>query len=285
MITIEKTGYSSDDWRQIAQVVAANWVYDIANDFTQGIVALPSLAQEQASEVWNSIEFWWHEKVGAGNPILDRNALSGHSRELLEQLGRRIRAAWFAVNPSGKATFILRAIDQLASKELGHYNVSDDPFGRAITLLLLRDEAAQEAYKREVRYAVAVFAIEHTLDNERPVTDAQRTEYLSAKAALSPADYEIVAQHQVTQLQALFKSQKFNLDQFSDGIWYMTLKADWDLPPISLWHWLKFIDAYLGVLETKQVTDLIPPEFLGRNLKGSVAKTGDALVKVLSVKH
>ena len=261
MTNIEKTDYSLDDWRQIAEIVAANWVYDVGNDFVQAM-SLPSPNQEQAYSVWHSIQEWWYEKVGSRQAILDRDTLSSYSRELLEQLGRRIRVAWFTVDPGGKAALILKSLDDLASKELGHYEVTDDPFGKAITLLLTKDEAAQEAYKREVRYAVAAFAIEYALDKGSFITDTQRTEYKSAKAAISSVDYETLAQHQVNQLQALFRSQKFSSTQFADGIWSMTLRAEWDFPPISLWHWLRFIDAYLGVRSTGLVPDLISPEVL-----------------------
>lgn len=65
-----------------------------------------------------------------------------------------------------------------------------------------------------------------------------------------------------SQLQALFRSQNFSSTQFADGIWSMTLRAEWDFPPISLWHWLRFIDAYLGVRSTGIVPELILPEVL-----------------------
>jgi hypothetical protein len=37
----------------------------------------------------------------------------------------------------------------------------------------------------------------------------------------------------------------------------MTLSGEWDQPVFVCWHWLKWMDAYIGVLDTGQVPHLV----------------------------
>jgi hypothetical protein len=245
--------YSINEWKQIAQIITANWVYDLAKDFAKVLPNPTNQVEDSISEVWLGIETWWQNETQSQQPILDRNSLSSQSQELLEQLAKRIRSAWFAFDPVHDKVKLLDIIHKMiVSDSSSNYDVGRDPFGSAITALLAQEDV-QQAYQREARYAATLFVIENALEQGNLITDVQRQQYLTARADVLHTDFQILAQHQVSQLNTLFKSSEFIPAKFAEGIWRMTLSSQWDYSPLALWHWLRFIDNYVAILENQDL--------------------------------
>lgn len=240
--------YPENAWVAMAQIIAANWTYDMADDFDRALQTLSGDDLARVTEAWGRVTEWWKAQMGSAVPILNRSFLSGQSRDTLESLGRRLRREYTSLRP---------LVTRFPNPNHPGGGQSNDAFGKAITIFTASD-SAREAYQRQIRYVVVVYRIELLQDAGQDVPDDLWQAYQNAKQNVSPDDYRILAEHQTTRLRTLFGMDQFDAAQFDEGIWRMTLDGEWDDPPFSVWHWLRWTDAFIGVARTGEVPDLIP---------------------------
>jgi len=270
--------YPAAVWQTIARIVAVHWVYDMADNFGFSKMTFKGTTLDQINTAWTAIETFWQNQTGTTKTILDANgnidptAFEAESRQNLEALGRRIRTArrqlrTVAVLPI--YPFPDRPDEVQARFGELYPGQSSDPFGEAVTInfvgvpvsndnnVVLTD--IQLAEVRHENYAGALWSIESTLDAGESVTDQQRQDYQTAHAALLLEDFPLLASHLYFGLSKLFNSAAFPEDRFSEGIRRMTVRGEWDGSWFPMWHWLRWIDGYLTVLQTGQLPDPIGP--------------------------
>ncbi|HEY1082253.1 MAG TPA: hypothetical protein VGE29_08325 [Prosthecobacter sp.] len=242
--------YTVAEWTAMAQIIAAAWVFDQADDFANALATLPAADAALVQTELNNIDAWWQGQTGGAPLFADKAFLLAQTRELLDLAGKRFRTAWLKLRP--------RVARSPNPNHMGNNGQSQDPLGKAITIFGAPQNEL-DAFRLEIRYASAAFAIEIARDNGTAITPQQRQAYQTAKANVSAAHYELLAGHQVRGLQTLFDADAFDTAAFTEGMWRLTDAGEWDDPPFSIWHWLRWIDAYLGVLATGSVPDIIPP--------------------------
>ena len=271
--------YPVETWRAITRIVAAHWIYDMADNFGFGKIVHRGEALSKLSAEWSAIESFWQQQTGTAKLILDDqgqvdpSAFMGESREKLEALGRRIRGARRKLRTAGvnlpQYPFPDRPDDPDAVNPFGRLygGQSDDPFGEAITVNYAglrvspnaKGELRTEVQHAEVRhedFALGpLWTIESKQDSGDEVTDDDKLSYQTARAALLVDDYHTLAAHQYFGLSKLFNSGEYQEDQFVKGIRRMTARGEWDGSWAPLWHWLRWIDGYITVKETGQLPD------------------------------
>jgi plastocyanin len=244
------SSYTVAEWKAMAQIIAASWVHDQADDFTTAIATLPAADAALVQTQLDAIQTWWQGQTGSAPQFTDKAFLLAQTRERLDEAGKRFRTAWMNLRP--------RVVRAPNPNHAGNNGQSQDPLGKAITIFGA-PQAELDAFGREIRYAIAAFGIERLRDNGIAITPAQRQAYQTAKGNVTAADYELLAIHQVRGLRNLFGADAFDAAAFTTGMWRLTDAGEWDDPPFSIWHWLRWIDAYLGVVATGNVPDIIPP--------------------------
>jgi plastocyanin len=271
--------YSLDTWRSIARIVAAHWIYDMADNFSFGKVIHRGDPLTKLSTEWAAIESFWQSQTGSTKTILDNqgvvdpSSFMGETRERLEILGRRIRGARRRLRVAGvnvpQYPFPDRPDDPDAANPFGRLygGQSSDPFGEAITVNYAGLRASpdpQGALRTEVQHAEVrhedyalgpLWTIESKQDSGDPITDDDKQAYRTKRAALLIDDYHTLAVHLYFGLSKLFKSEVFQEDQFIAGIRRMTARGEWDGSWTPMWHWLRWIDGYITVKETGQLPD------------------------------
>lgn len=242
-------GYTIDDWRLIRRHLLEFWVYDMADDFEHAIANSDEATRAQLLTHWTPILELWRNELNQQNAALaDRSVLNSASDGLLMSIGRRLRAA-VRLN----LTAVQRHPNPNAQGQVG-----SNAFGKAITVFKHpAGHPVRSAFNLETAYIGAAFRIELGMDLGVQVPDSQFDDYRASKAAISVDDYAILAQHQVEGLQALFGKDEYDDTQFATGIWSMTFAGEWESPFYVGWHWLKWVDAYIGTLELGQVPDII----------------------------
>jgi hypothetical protein len=251
----------------------------MADNFAYGKIVHRGDALTQLNAKWSAIESHWQQQTGTTKTIIDDNgsvdpsAFMDESRDKLEALGRRIRAARRKLRAAGvnlpQYPFPDRPDDPDAANPFGRLygGQSDDPFGEAITVnyagLRVSPNAqgvmlteVQHAEVRHEDYALGpLWTIESKQDSGDEVTDDDKQAYQTKRAALLVDDYHTLAAQQYFGLSKLFKSGAFEEDQFVTGIRRMTVRGEWDGSWSPMWHWLRWIDGYITVKETGQLPD------------------------------
>jgi hypothetical protein len=241
-------GFAVADWDAMADLIAAAWVYDMADDFEHAVANTDGDTQDPVVLAWQRIRTKWAEISGGTEPITDRGGVMGLPRATLMTFGRLLRTEKQKVGIA-----VQRHPDPKREVNNGQ---SYDPFGKSITIFAA-DADDQAAYGREARYVGRAYGIESRLDLGQPVTPADIAGYKAAKAAVMPDDYHRLAAHLERGLRSYFGGAAFDRDKFVEGIWRMTTAGEWDQPEFVGWHWSKFVDAYLGVLHDGAVPDIV----------------------------
>jgi hypothetical protein len=254
--------FPKETWQAIAAQVAAVWVYDMADDFLKAEQVHGDADTRRVKDAWERIEQWWSAGPGGGQRVrtaagaLDETRLLAHTAADLEALGRRIRTEYRGL---GRLVFQFphpaRPDDVLEPGEL-FAGQSSDPFGKAITVNFI-PKPLQDAYMDHQNYAGAAFRIEARQDAGEPVPDAMKKSYRQMRARMSVLHYKLLAYHQVQGFQSFFGSSGFEAEKFAQGIWRMTKRGEWDAPLFVGWHWLRWIQGYLFVLDNDRVIDLV----------------------------
>ncbi|HEX8139004.1 MAG TPA: hypothetical protein VF544_15655 [Pyrinomonadaceae bacterium] len=255
---VEPPTYSVDVWKRIARIVAVHWVYDMSDNFAFAKRVQVGDALDRINTEWATIETWWQQQIGTNKTIigsdgnLDPTAFESESRDNLEALGRRIRAANRRLLPTVfRYPAPIRPDDVLSFGEL-YEGQSDDPFGEAITVNFI-PKPLQDAEVRHEAYAGALASIEITLDTGGQMSEAQKKLYKENREAMLPEDFLRLAGHQYFGLSKLFNSGDFQEEQFKAGIRRMTVRGEWDGSTFPMWHWMRWIDGYITVKETGQL--------------------------------
>jgi len=251
------TAWSADDWKAIADLVAANWVRDLADDLAHA-AERPGDAGTPARAALATARAWWEQRHGPAGDFRDRAWLEAQPRAPLEALGRRLRAAWLDLDARG-------AVEQWP-RPPGHPRPSDTPFGDAITVKKNPPEDVAVAYHLQLEYTQAALAIEEAVDagaaGQATVPFAQVVEYRRAQDVVRPRDYTVLARHQIAGMRRFFAQDALPRRRLADALWTMTVAGNWEHSKHSLARWLKWIDAWQTVRADGRVPDLVDPALL-----------------------
>jgi plastocyanin len=260
-------------WVKIARIVAAHWVYDMADDFQQAIQTNLGPTLTQLKTEWALVEALWKQQTGSTKTILDSNfnldptAFEDESLANLEVLGRRIRLASNNLLPTVNISQYPYPIRPDAVRHFGELypGQSSVPFGEAVTINYvgvpivagadgfgLTDIQLAEAHHEDFVFG-ALWPIESNLDAGLPISDQLKQTYQKTRAVLKLEDFHLLASHLYFGLSRLSNSADFQEDQFKAGIRTMTARGEWDGSFSALWHWLRWIQGYITVKETGQI--------------------------------
>jgi len=236
------TTLTTEQWRALSRTLIQVWVYDMADNFEHAVAYAP--AGSILSTEWSTIVRDWQGLSGQAVPITDRPTLRSIPQDALYGFGRRLRAAHVRARP-----------ERFPNPPRPPGEQSKDPFGKAITIFAA---AAEEnaAYDREAAYVSSAFGIETRADLGRPNTPAQIADYSTRKNDLSADDYGLLAAHLLGGFSK-YLGGAFDADKVEDAVWRMTAAGEWDDPIYVGWHWHKWVEAYISVIETGTVPDLI----------------------------
>jgi plastocyanin len=260
-------------WVKIARIVAAHWVYDMADDFQQAIQTNLGPTLTQLKTEWALVEALWKQQTGSTKTILDSNfnldptAFEDESLANLEVLGRRIRLASNNLLPTVNISQYPYPLRPDAVRHFGELypGQSSLPFGEAVTINYvgvpivagadgfgLTDIQLAEAHHEDFVFG-ALWPIESNLDAGLPISDQLKQTYQKTRAVLKLEDFHLLASHLYFGLSRLSNSADFQEDQFKAGIRTMTARGEWDGSFSALWHWLRWIQGYITVKETGQI--------------------------------
>ncbi len=240
-------GFPPEAWREMADLIAANWVRDLADDFTLAIAVAGPEARAQLVAAYATVGTWWAQDHVPGD-FTARTWLERQPRAELEALARHLRAAATPLRAAG-------LLPQLPRPEHPP-GLSGAPFGDAITVAHGAAPDVLVAYELQLEFSSAALAIDAADDVGRPPTAAEITEYRRAHEVMRPSDYAPLAAHQVRGLEHFWGHAGFDAARFADGLWGMTSAGEWTSSLHSLARWLKWLDAWDGILATGEVPDL-----------------------------
>jgi hypothetical protein len=166
-------------WARMAEIIVGCWVHDMADDFEHALANTTGEDHERIAAAWGRLKEWWSASSGASLPFTDKVTLVSLPRSVLEPFGRRLNAE------SASLGGLVRRHPNPQWPETGQ---SRDPFGKAITIFDA-EQAAAEAFNREIRYASTAFRIQTAQDMGATVTQEMIDRYNNAKAAVTPGDY------------------------------------------------------------------------------------------------
>jgi plastocyanin len=245
-----------DVWRSMRQVCAAGACYDLTQDFVHSLEVLSGADRIAVEQEWQLLHQWWAGALGWAAPLHSLDVLGAQAWETLEQLFRRLRRSWKKLN---------RMAPPLIAKYPRPLNLaiirsqSHDPFGRAITVLPGKvPNYLFNAFIREITYARAATSVEEALDSGTPISNAERKRYTDSRLGVTPSDFLVLALRQIHGLTEAFGGT-FSLDKFREGHWRMTRAGEWDGPPFSAYHWVQYIEGYLGSVATGYTPHMVYP--------------------------
>lgn len=248
--------WSRDVWRSMRQICAAGSCYDLTQDFVHALDVLSGSDRTTVEQEWQRLHQWWAGALGWPAPLHSLDVLGAQPWETLEQLFRRLRRSWKLLNRRNPPLIVKypRPLNLFTIRSQSH-----DPFGRAITVLPGKvPNYLFNAFLREITYARAATAVEEALDSGTPISVGQRNSYIDSRAAVTASDFLILALRQVHGLTEAFGGT-FTLDKFREGHWRMTRAGEWDGPPFSAYHWVQYIDGYLGSIATGYTPHMLYP--------------------------
>jgi hypothetical protein len=245
----------------------------MSDDFQQAIQTSLDPTLTQLETEWALVEALWKERTGSTKPILDSNfnldptAFEDESLANLEAVGRRIRLASNRLSPTVNISQFPFPLRPDAPRHFGELypGQSSIAFGEAVTINYvgvpvvagtdgfgLTDIQMAEAHHEDFVFG-AVWPIESALDAGLPVSPQLKQVYQTTRAALKLEDFHLLASHLYFGISKLFNSGDFQEDQFKAGIRMMTVRGEWDGSFSALWHWLRWIQGYITVMQTGQL--------------------------------
>jgi hypothetical protein len=248
-----------EDWHRMTKIICAAWIQDMADDFDFAARVHRTEDNAAVKEAFAEIQGWWKQLLGDPEAkILDRNTLLAQPRERLEVLGRKLRLAYRRLRPLVFRSPFPNRPDDVGGPDVLYPGQSADPFGSAITVNHASEEIRRIEPLEEAMAGLA-FIIERAVDAGETVPTQTLEEYGKAKAEVLPDHYLILADHQFRGLTKIFGKEEFDEAQFLSGIWRMTVRGEWDAPHFVGWHWMRWIQMYLEVVETGTVQDMFRP--------------------------
>jgi plastocyanin len=245
-----------DVWRSMRQICAAGACYDLTQDFVHSLDVLSGADRTTVEQEWQRLHQWWAAALGWAAPLHNLDVLGAQPWETLEQLFRRLRRSWKLLNRRTPPLIVKypRPLNLAIIRSQSH-----DPFGRAITVLPGKvPNYVFNAFLREITYARASTAVEEALDSGTAISNAERNRYTDSRAAVTASDFLVLALRQIHGLTELFGGT-FSIDKFREGHWRMTRAGEWDGPPFSAYHWVQYIEGYLGSVGTGYSPHMVYP--------------------------
>lgn len=250
--------YPAENWRKIALHVAAAYVYDLADDFDKALQVHVGESRDRVAAQLEEIIGWWDQETGQST-LRDWNLLLSQEPSTLEIAGSKLWTARYALKP-----LVFRHPDPARPDDTGGPGVlfpgqSDGDFGKAITVNGASTDL-QEKYMDHQNYAGAAYVIRRAQLAGVEVTQQMIDRYLQNKLEVTPEHYTLLAAHQVEGFTKWFGNSTFDETKFADGLKRFTVRGEMDMATFGWWHWLRWIDNYLAVLETGVVSDIVTIE-------------------------
>ncbi|MEM7456912.1 MAG: hypothetical protein AAF456_21390 [Planctomycetota bacterium] len=270
-----RVDFTAEEWQSIGHAIAAAWAYDLSDDI-EYVLRRHRVADDDSRsfirethdyvrQEWDAIEQWWRELVeepeatffDPEKTLLERrDYLMQHSRDRLEALGRKLRAAKSTLRP-----LVGRWPDPARPDDEGGDGVlfpeqSTSAFGKAITINDI-DKPFQDAYMDHQNFAIAAYRIELRTDLGRPVDLSLIRDYLRLKQTMNPVHYKFLALHQYRGIASLWEGSGLNISEFIRHMWSFCVRGEMDAPEFGWWQWLRWIDAHIAILETGSVPHII----------------------------
>ena len=275
----ERSDFEPEEWRAIAHEIAAAWVYDMADDFQNVLIrhevsedderAFIKETFEYVKSEWDAVERWWRELNDDASLVLfdqqisiseRRNALLLSSKDRLEALGRQFLILRANLSPLVERWPNPLRPDQEERGPSGKTmfpGQSTSAFGAAITVNGL-NKPLRDAYMDHQNFAGTAFGILQDAALGKTVTQSAIRSYKERKAVMSPLHYRFLAMHQYSNLKRLSREKgETDVEAFSRHLWPFCYHGEMDASHFSWWHWLRFIDAHLTIIETGRIPDIV----------------------------